>query len=108
MILRGEGVPGAAVAVGAGRVAEAVVVSAGGELVQRPWPQVAASVRLEECPPVSAFPVVPGKRWGPGWWWSATMGAHVVHGSAAMRTQLILLDRDPRVVGLAGRPALAG
>ncbi|MFF4097600.1 TnsA-like heteromeric transposase endonuclease subunit [Streptomyces sp. NPDC001834] len=48
--------------------------------------------------------VVPGRRWGPGWWWSATTGRHVVHGSAAMRTQLMLLDRDPDVIGLAGRP----
>ncbi|MEU7068411.1 TnsA-like heteromeric transposase endonuclease subunit [Streptomyces sp. NPDC046161] len=28
----------------------------------------------------------------------------MVHGSAAMRSQLMVLDRDPGVVGLAGRP----
>lgn len=83
---------------------EAVFADAASRPVQRRWLEVAASVRLEDLPPVSAFPVVPGKRWGPGWWWSATMGAHVVHGSAAMRLWLMLLDRDPQVVGLAGRP----
>ncbi|MFD0355030.1 TnsA-like heteromeric transposase endonuclease subunit [Streptomyces sp. NPDC127110] len=71
---------------------------------QLPLHKAAASVRFEELAPVAAFPVIPGKRWAPGWWWSATTGRHVVLGSAAMRSQLMLLDRDPGVVGLAGRP----
>ncbi|MFF8513596.1 TnsA-like heteromeric transposase endonuclease subunit [Streptomyces sp. NPDC015492] len=62
------------------------------------------TVAFEELPPVSAFPVIPGRRWGPGLWWSATTGRHVAAGSNAMRTQLMVLDRDPRVTGLAGRP----
>jgi hypothetical protein len=62
------------------------------------------SVRFEDLAPVSAFPVVPGRRWGPGWWWSATTGRHVVHGSAAMLIQLMILDRDPDVTGLSARP----
>jgi hypothetical protein len=37
-------------------------------------------------------------------WWSATTRRHVSCGSAAMRAQLMVLDREPRVVGLAGRP----
>ena len=45
------------------------------------------AVRFEELAPVAAFPVVPGRRWGPGWWWSATTGRHVLHGSQAMRMQ---------------------
>ncbi|MFI6476038.1 TnsA-like heteromeric transposase endonuclease subunit [Streptomyces sp. NPDC050516] len=53
---------------------------------------------------MSAFPVVPGRRWGPGLWWSATTGRHVASGSQAMRMQLMVLDRDRRVVGMAGRP----
>ncbi|WP_406110728.1 TnsA-like heteromeric transposase endonuclease subunit [Streptomyces sp. NBC_01003] len=69
-----------------------------------PWITAATEVRFEHAPPVSAFPVVPGRRWGPGWWWSSTMGRHVAHGSAAMRAQLMLLDRDRQVVGLSGRP----
>ncbi|WP_327350302.1 TnsA-like heteromeric transposase endonuclease subunit [Streptomyces sp. NBC_01304] len=62
------------------------------------------AVAFEDLPPVSAFPVIPGRRWGPGLWWSATTGRHVASGSNAMRTQLMVLDRDPRVVGMAGRP----
>ncbi|MEU6236223.1 TnsA-like heteromeric transposase endonuclease subunit [Kitasatospora sp. NPDC047058] len=80
------------------------VFAVGGVLEQERWEQAAARVRFEELRPVSAFPVVPGKRWGPGWWWSATTGGHVAHGSAAMVVQLMLLDRDPQVVAMAGRP----
>ncbi|MFE3187096.1 TnsA-like heteromeric transposase endonuclease subunit [Streptomyces violascens] len=83
---------------------EAVFVDESGHLTHRPWTAAVTEVRFEHAPPVSAFPVVPGRRWGPGWWWSATMGRHVAHGSAAMRAQLILLDRNRRVVGLSARP----
>ncbi|OKJ27846.1 TnsA-like heteromeric transposase endonuclease subunit [Streptomyces sp. CB01580] len=83
---------------------EVAFSSLAGQVTQLPWEQAVASVQFEELAPVSAFPVVPGRRWGPGWWWSATTGRHVVHGSTAMRTQLMLLDRDPDVIGLAGRP----
>ncbi|MEV5599436.1 TnsA-like heteromeric transposase endonuclease subunit [Streptomyces sp. NPDC052496] len=93
-----------AAAGGAGAGIEAAFVTAAGQVTQLPWEQAAASVRLEDLAPVSAFPVVPGRRWGPGWWWSATTGRHVVHGSAAMRTQLMLLDRNPDVTGLSARP----
>ncbi|MEU8976047.1 TnsA-like heteromeric transposase endonuclease subunit [Streptomyces monashensis] len=82
---------------------EAVFATAEGSGQER-WERAAARVRFEELPPVSAFPIIPGKRWGPGWWWSATTGGHVAHGSAAMVVQLMLLDRDPHVVALAGRP----
>ncbi|KPI18622.1 hypothetical protein OV450_7894 [Actinobacteria bacterium OV450] len=85
-------------------ICEAAFKDASGGVRQLPWDKAASSVRFEELPPVAAFPVIPGKRWAPGWWWSATTGRHVVHGSAAMRSQLMLLDRDPDVVGLAGRP----
>ncbi|MFC4959751.1 TnsA-like heteromeric transposase endonuclease subunit [Streptomyces mauvecolor] len=83
---------------------EVAFSSAAGQVEQLVWEQAALSVGFEELAPVSAFPVVPGRRWGPGWWWSATTGRHVVHGSATMRTQLMVLDRDPAVTGLAGRP----
>ncbi|WP_385617670.1 TnsA-like heteromeric transposase endonuclease subunit [Streptomyces sp. P8-A8] len=75
-----------------------------GQVTQLPWDQAVGSVRFEELAPVSAFPVLPGRRWGPGWWWSATTGRHVVHGSVTMRTQLMALDRDPEVTGLSARP----
>ncbi|WP_328759956.1 TnsA-like heteromeric transposase endonuclease subunit [Streptomyces sp. NBC_00271] len=83
---------------------EAVFVDPVGQVVQQRWADAALAVAFEELEPVSAFPVVPGRRWGPGQWWSATTGRHVACGSAAMRAQLMVLDRDPEVVGLAGRP----
>ncbi|MFF7361558.1 TnsA-like heteromeric transposase endonuclease subunit [Streptomyces sp. NPDC008125] len=83
---------------------EAAFATAAGQVTQLPWDQAVSAVRFEDLSPVSEFPVVPGRRWGPGWWWSATTGRHVVHGSAAMRTQLMVLDRDPAVTGLSARP----
>jgi hypothetical protein len=83
---------------------EAVFADPTGALVQQHWEQAVGQVRFEDLGPVSAFPVVPGKRWGPGWWWSATTGRHVAHGSATMLAQVMLLDRDRSVTGLAGRP----
>lgn len=83
---------------------EAVFVDLLGQVVQQRWADAVLAVAFEELEPVSAFPVVPGRRWGPGQWWSATTGRHVACGSAAMRAQLTVLDRDPEVVGLAGRP----
>ncbi|OUC93855.1 hypothetical protein CA983_35825 [Streptomyces swartbergensis] len=83
---------------------EAAFAGFAGAVTQLHWDQAAMSVRFEDLAPVSAFPVVPGRRWGPGWWWSATTGRHVVHGSAAMRIQLMVLDRDPEVIGLSARP----
>ncbi|MFG3007417.1 TnsA-like heteromeric transposase endonuclease subunit [Streptomyces calvus] len=83
---------------------EAEFAGADGSLVQRRWVEAAVAVRFEQLQPVAAFPVVPGRRWGPGWWWSATTAGHVMHGSQAMCTQLMLLDRDPQVVGLSARP----
>ncbi|MEY9849748.1 hypothetical protein ABH940_006860 [Streptacidiphilus sp. BW17] len=96
---------GATRAAGAGVPAvEAAFASGSGRVAQLRWEQAAAAVRFEDLGPVSAFPVIPGKRWGPGSWWSATTGRHVAHGSAAMLVQLMLLDRDRSVTGLAGRP----
>ncbi|MFF9858825.1 TnsA-like heteromeric transposase endonuclease subunit [Streptomyces tendae] len=83
---------------------EAVFLDPVGQAVQQRWADAAMTVAFEDLPPVSAFPVVPGRRWGPGLWWSATTGRHVAAGSNAMRTQLMVLDRDPDVTGLAGRP----
>ncbi|MFD1663710.1 TnsA-like heteromeric transposase endonuclease subunit [Streptomyces caeni] len=83
---------------------EAVFVDPVGQVVQQRWADAVLAVAFEDLEPVSAFPVVPGRRWGPGQWWSATTGRHVACGSAAMRAQLMVLDRDPEVVGLAGRP----
>jgi hypothetical protein len=83
---------------------EAVFLDPVGQVVQQRWADAALAVAFEDLPPVSAFPVVPARRWGPGLWWSATTGRHVAAGSNAMRTQLMMLDRDPEVTALAGRP----
>ena len=83
---------------------EAVFRDPVGQIVQQRWVDAALAVAFEDLPLVAGFPVVPGRRWGPGLWWSATTGRHVHSGSAAMRAQLMVLDRDPRVTGLAGRP----
>ncbi|MBT2411787.1 TnsA-like heteromeric transposase endonuclease subunit [Streptomyces sp. ISL-12] len=83
---------------------EAVFLDPVGQTVQQRWADAAMTVAFEDLPPVSAFPVVPGRRWGPSLWWSATTGRHVAAGSNAMRIQLMVLDRDPDVTGLAGRP----
>jgi hypothetical protein len=67
---------------------EAVFATADG-IEQERWERAAARVRFEELRPVSAFPVIPGKRWGPGWWRSATTSGHVAHGSAAVRADYL-------------------
>lgn len=68
------------------------------------WQAAATEVAFEQCPPLRPFSARKGKRIAPGWWWSATTGRLVHYGSAAMRLHLMLLDRDPRVSGLASRP----
>ncbi|MCC9312321.1 TnsA-like heteromeric transposase endonuclease subunit [Kitasatospora sp. RB6PN24] len=83
---------------------EAVFLDPFGREVQQRWADAALAVAFEDLDPVSAFPVPPGRRWGPGLWWSGMAGRHVVAGSNAMRAQLMVLDRDPQVTGLAGRP----
>ncbi|MGW3451352.1 TnsA-like heteromeric transposase endonuclease subunit [Streptomyces sp. NPDC001076] len=71
---------------------------------QVPWLEAAQDVVFEESPAVRPFPVRPGRRVAPGWWWSSTTGRLVAYGSGVMRTELMLLDRDPAVVALACRP----
>ncbi|WP_326816175.1 TnsA-like heteromeric transposase endonuclease subunit [Streptomyces sp. NBC_01762] len=75
-----------------------------GRAHQVPWLEAAQDVVFEEGPAVQAFPVRYGRRVAPGWWWSSAGGQLVAYGSGAMRTQLMLLDRDPAVVALACRP----
>jgi hypothetical protein len=75
-----------------------------GEEQQMPWGEAARVVRLEDCGPVRPFPLRSGRRFAPGWWWSATTGRLVHYGSGVMRTQVMLLDHDPTVVAMACRP----
>lgn len=83
---------------------EARFVDAGGQHHQMPWLQAAGEVALEDCVPVQKFPVQRGRRTAPGWWWSATTGRLVHYGFGAMRTQVMMLDRDPSVAAIACRP----
>lgn len=41
-----------------------------------------------------------------GWYWSATMGGHVVYESRLELARLLLADFDPRVVSIAAQPFL--
>ncbi|MGW9249991.1 TnsA-like heteromeric transposase endonuclease subunit [Streptomyces badius] len=75
-----------------------------GRTHQVPWLEAAQDVVLEDRPAVRPFPVRHGRRVAPGWWWSSTTGRLVAYGSGVMRTQLMLLDREPAVVALACRP----
>ncbi|MFE2611317.1 TnsA-like heteromeric transposase endonuclease subunit [Streptomyces mirabilis] len=75
-----------------------------GQAHQVSWLEAAQDVVFEDCPVMRSFPVRYGRRVAPGWWWSSTRGRLVAYGSGAMRTQLMLLDRDPAVVALACRP----
>ncbi|WP_245873980.1 TnsA-like heteromeric transposase endonuclease subunit [Streptomyces phaeoluteigriseus] len=75
-----------------------------GRAHQLPWLEAAQDIVFEDGPVIRPFPVRPGRRVAPGWWWSSTTGRLVAYGSGAMRTQLMLLDRDPAVVALACRP----
>ncbi|MFI1441838.1 TnsA-like heteromeric transposase endonuclease subunit [Streptomyces fructofermentans] len=76
----------------------------GGRSRQVPWLEAAQVIPFEDFPAVRPFQVRHGRRIAPGWWWSSTAGRLVMYGSGVMRTQLMLLDRDPAVVALACRP----
>lgn len=75
-----------------------------GGMAQLPWRTTAGELRLMEYPAVRGSPVWRGRLLAPGWWWSATTGRLIGYGSAAMRDAVMLLDRDPQVVGIACRP----
>ncbi|MEV7004640.1 TnsA-like heteromeric transposase endonuclease subunit [Streptomyces sp. NPDC093982] len=83
---------------------DVVFYEAGRESSCLRWSNAATEVAFERCPPLRPFPARTGKRLAPGWWWSSTTGRLVHYASAAMRLHVMLLDRDPRVSGLAARP----
>lgn len=61
-------------------------------------------VGFESVEPVRVFPSYRGQRSFSGCWWSATTGSHVGFESWLERDHLMLLDRDPAVVGIASQP----
>jgi hypothetical protein len=64
----------------------------------------AATLALEDAPPVRTFPSYHGQRHYPGLWWSATLGRHVGYESWLERDTACMLDFDPGVVAFASQP----
>lgn len=60
--------------------------------------------RFEAVEPVRGFSWRKRGRGFAGWYWSATTGGHVGYESWLERDRLILLDREPGVVGIASQP----
>lgn len=58
----------------------------------------------EEATPVQTFHWSRELGHFPGWWWAASTGRHVEFESWLEQEQLILLDFDPDVVGIASQP----
>jgi hypothetical protein len=56
--------------------------------------------------PVREFRWVKGQRHYSGWYWSSTMGRHVVYESRLELARILLADFDPRVTGIAAQPFL--
>jgi hypothetical protein len=75
----------------------------GGTRVRSPL-GVSWSTRFEQVDPVRSFRWVKGGASFAGWHWSATTGGHVGYESWLERNQLILLDADPGVTGIASQP----
>ena len=61
-------------------------------------------VPLEQFIPVRRFRSRKGQRHLSGLWWSATTGGHVGFESWLERDQVLHLDFDPSVVGIASQP----
>jgi len=61
-------------------------------------------VRFEAVAPVREFGSFQGQRNFRGWWWLATTGGHVGFESWLERDHVMLLDFEPRVVGLSSQP----
>lgn len=62
------------------------------------------NVGFESVEPVRVFRSYRGQRSFSGLWWCATTGGHVGFESWLERDHLMLLDRDPAVVGIASQP----
>ncbi|WP_327072107.1 TnsA-like heteromeric transposase endonuclease subunit [Kitasatospora purpeofusca] len=62
------------------------------------------TTRFEDVEPVRPFRWSRGERHFAGWYWAATTGQHVGFESWLERDQLLLLDFDPQVAGIASQP----
>ncbi|QWF85652.1 TnsA-like heteromeric transposase endonuclease subunit [Amycolatopsis sp. CA-230715] len=64
----------------------------------------AAAVPFERSTPVRSFPSYKGQANYPGFYYAATMGAHVVFESWLERDTAMALDFDGEIVGFAAQP----
>ncbi|GED88243.1 TnsA-like heteromeric transposase endonuclease subunit [Streptomyces sp. 6-11-2] len=62
------------------------------------------NTRFEEAEPVRPFRWTKGEKSFAGWYYAVTVGDHVGYESWLERDRLILLDRDPEVVGIGSQP----
>ncbi|GAB2497743.1 hypothetical protein GCM10027187_74800 [Streptosporangium sandarakinum] len=97
-----RGLPGGAVGTAVGGFEVAFV--GGDGIEQRMRLADAWSQRFEDGRPVRRFPSYKGQKHFSDRWWSSTMGRHVGYESWLERDHLMLLDYDPRVVGIAAQP----
>ena len=63
-----------------------------------------SGVRFEDAAAFRGFRFAKGQRSFAGWWWLATTGCHVGYESFTERDQVMLLDFDPDVTGVASQP----
>lgn len=61
-------------------------------------------LRFEDAAPVRSFPSFKGQGNFTGLWWSSTTGSHVGYESWLERDNLMVLDFDPQVTGIASQP----
>ena len=73
--------------------------------MRRRRPQLdCVTARFEDVAPARPFRWSRGERHFAGWYWAATTQQHVGFESWLERDRLLLMDFDPRVVGLASQP----
>ncbi|MFD6161479.1 TnsA-like heteromeric transposase endonuclease subunit [Nocardia sp. NPDC060256] len=91
--------------VAAGGVRGFEVAFADAELgeVRRPLAEV-ADVAFERVAPIRSIPSYQGQRNNPGFYWSASVGAHVEFESWLERDEAMALDFDVEMVGYAAQP----
>ncbi|GAA5049901.1 hypothetical protein GCM10023318_19420 [Nocardia callitridis] len=64
----------------------------------------AAGIGFEHVAPVRSIPSYQGQRNNPGFYWAATMAAHVEFESWLERDEAMALDFDAEVTGFAAQP----
>lgn len=75
-----------------------------GEVRRREPLRSSWDVRFESVEPVREFSWRKGALGFAGWYYSATVRDHVGYESWLERDRLVLLDRDPEVIGIASQP----